>query len=58
MKRRIIAAVAVTLPLTAVLATAAAGPAAADQRRCFTPHVGPFPTVEQCIWLPDPGLRG
>lgn len=38
----------------AIAAIALATPASAGTK-CYTPHVGPYPTVEMCINLPDPG---
>jgi hypothetical protein len=38
-----------TLGLTAVTASSAQ----ADERRCYTPHVAGFDTIESCIWLPE-----
>jgi hypothetical protein len=37
---------------TATLVTTA-GAASADSERCVTLHGGPFPTTQQCIWVPD-----
>jgi hypothetical protein len=36
-------------------ATVFSSPASADpiEYRCYTPHVGPWPTVEVCFWLPE-----
>ena len=34
--------------LTAVLAPSAS----AEPRKCYTPHVGPFPSYEVCYYLP------
>ena len=38
----------------AIAAVALAAPASAGTK-CYTPHVGPYPTVEMCLNLPDPG---
>ena len=36
----------------AVPLIASAGPAAAEERHCYTPHVAGFDTVEVCTFLP------
>ncbi len=48
MKRRLLA---LLVPATALVALTA-GPAQAGDR-CYTPHVGPYPTLEYCHYLPD-----
>ena len=48
---------ALVLSAAATALVTLAAPASADTRHCVTPHVGPFPTVEECIWLPDPGVQ-
>ena len=46
---------ATVLAVTAALLTgavAAAGPASADTRHCYTPHVAGYPSYEVCYYLP------
>lgn len=45
--------IALVVAAAAVASVLAAAPASATTN-CYTPHVGPYPTVEMCLNIPNP----
>ena len=45
--------IAIAVAAAAIGTVLAAAPASAATN-CYTPHVGPYPTVEMCLDIPNP----